>query len=227
MTREEMNHALMRVRSGEMAFDAFSRMSMTRWLALATSLLRRWDAPSWVTSEDVLQDLLFAAWRSVKRWKPDHDSTIEEYVFWNATDKAKKSIHKARLGKRPHRDEDFTASRYDRPFSTFVRPGEDDDARAVVEDRVSVPAEQGDAMDLRRAFERARAHVVDMAEDIAVQALAATAGDVEAAASAILASPEARLFARVGSERKAVLIVTRAATRVVGRMIMDEQESAA
>lgn len=219
MTREGFGEALARVREGTLSFDAFARQTKERWRRVAIALLRRWDAPSWAgTEEDVVQDLLLAAWQAIPRWDPTdpRQRSLEDVVMYAANNRAKKNLHRARLGKRAHRDEDHTRSRYERPLSSFVREGESGEEVGVP--TPSVPARQDEVAELRRACARARGSATTVRELLAFQALEASDGEVEAAAALLYGDREARFEAGLGCEGDAFRAAARAASRVLGKL---------
>lgn len=215
MVKEEMNDALLRVRLGQMSFDAFARASLENWRGRARGLLRAWKVPAWLTLDDVVQDLLIAAWRLVAGWNPLLGTTIEEFVVWNAVDIAKKRIHKARLGKRPHRGEEKMRSCFERPASSMGREGEEESAGEHIFDRLAAPSDQHETLVLRRACGDAKASSTTMQELIAVQAIEVMDGDVIAAASLLYEDVDARFICELGSERQAMTVACDAAFRVV------------
>lgn len=228
----EMDGALHEVRAGRVSFDAFVRSTIDRWRRIAAKLLREWrDTPGWLPHEDVVQDLLLAAWRCIPKWDESKGRTLEDYVIWNAKDKARKNIHRARFGKRRHRGEEHTRATCDRPASSFVRQGEDGDESTVPE--VTVQPDQHDVMEVRRAFREAREHAASVPELLAVQAIEVTGGDLESAAAMLYDDKDARLICGIVGEddevdgrRKAYGVAARAAMRVVGRIAIQDAAAA-
>lgn len=91
-----MARALLELRGGVTTFDQFVRATLPQWRALATRLFRRWTPPTGYSVEDTTQDLLLAAWPLVAKWDPSRGVAIDRYVVWNASDKAKKTLHRMR-----------------------------------------------------------------------------------------------------------------------------------
>lgn len=128
-------------RAGRCSFEDFVKRSLPSWERYARYLQRRWKGPWWHDREDVVQDLLFAAWDAIWNFDPalapGGDEEVLRYVVWNALDKAKKKIHKHR-GAKLHGNADASPGRWDVPFSTFET---EPTARANVDSAEHVLAE--------------------------------------------------------------------------------------
>lgn len=94
--RHTMQEQLMALRNGHTNFDQFGRSTTSDWERIAGSLMRKWQCPPGVGVEDVMQELMLAAWKFVDKWDPKYGVKIDRYVTWNAIDKAKKWINKQR-----------------------------------------------------------------------------------------------------------------------------------
>lgn len=127
------------VRDGRKTFGEFARETMPHWRALARYLLRRWRVAPWASVDDVVQDLLLAAWEHVWKWDERHPgaATLSKYVTYNALDKAKKRIHTYRGASRSG-NADCNPSRIMPSPSRLW--GEDAERRA--EELTSVPPSQ-------------------------------------------------------------------------------------
>ena len=223
MERDEMDVLLHDVRSGKLSFDRFVALTKSRWAALSAKLIKRWDAPPWVAREDVEQDLIFSAWRMIWRSREleDGKARLVDFVIWNATDKAKKAIHKARLGKRQHRDEDFAKSRYERNFSSFIKEGDDEDSNRIEDKRSSQP-NQHESLVFRSELDDVRRTSASNCERIAVDALEITEGDVDAAVTCVLSSPKMSFAASWRDAQHVEQTVRHVATRIIGRLALSE-----
>lgn len=97
-TFDQYLHAL---RDGRITFDRFLSATTMRWWALSATLYRKWgkDA-SGVDVADLYQELTLAAWTFVSQWDATRGTTLEQFVVYNAMDKAKKWLHVQRAAKR-------------------------------------------------------------------------------------------------------------------------------
>lgn len=77
------------------AFDEFIRRTGDDWSRMARELYRRWQLPAAVQPEDVLAELLTAAWRVLPQWNPE-GRPLADFVCWNAYAQARKWINAQR-----------------------------------------------------------------------------------------------------------------------------------
>lgn len=77
------------------AFAEFVRRTGDDWGRIARDLHRRWQVPAAVQPEDVLAELLMAAWRVIPHWNPG-GRALADYVCWNACARARKWINQQR-----------------------------------------------------------------------------------------------------------------------------------
>ena len=84
---------LLQVHGGRLAFDEFARRSAAYWWSVARSLRGRWIVPAGVEVDDVLQELLLAAWVHVQRWDRKRGVSITRFVTWNAISDAAHWLH--------------------------------------------------------------------------------------------------------------------------------------
>jgi len=190
--------------------------------AFALHSMRRWSTPVWLAVEDVEQEIMLEAWRVIENYSSDigvvKDVTLRHYVAYNAYAAAKKKIHTARLGKRPHRDEGKARSRFEITASMFVAQGCEDSQHETPIDRASSPPEQEDAVGRRNFFERIAQTQTGPKSIICLMALAEVAGaSVEAAGLALYSDPVAREVYRFGDEDAAI--------RLVAQVVADVSES--
>lgn len=200
-----MQAQLLALRERRTSFDRFAFETRPRWVALARYLLSRWKAPPCVGVEDLVQELLLACWHFVDEWDPDRGTSLERYVVWNATDKAKKWLHKERGA--PHR-RDNDRSRIHASLSALA-PG--------WETRVSFwkPADQ-EAPIIR---DQVREHLLascSLADELLVRRFIQHK-DVEEAADVIYQDPKLRLAFRFNCVDDARAEIRRAARDALRR----------
>jgi DNA-directed RNA polymerase specialized sigma24 family protein len=106
-----MESALKKLREGRLSFDGFARETHGDWERLSAKLLRRWKAPPAVDSEDLVQELLLAAWQSVGKWNEGQGMKLKPFVVWHAMTAAKRWLNVQR-GVSSHNG-DKSPSRYD------------------------------------------------------------------------------------------------------------------
>src|ERR1019366_7821729 len=111
-----LDAGLLAVRAGEETFDDFARRTKSHWQRLGQYIARRWRQPTWSSEEDLVQELLVAAWYAVWNWDEKRGVPISRYVVFNACDKSKKKAHKAR-GAKLHGNSDNNPSRTEIAFS--------------------------------------------------------------------------------------------------------------
>lgn len=121
-------------RAGRIDFGKFERETRHIWVRLARGILGRWRAPTYVTEQDLVQEMLIAAYSFTNKWDPKHSVPVRRYVVWNAIDKARKWLHKQR---RAGHDGGRGRSGFDLPFASLVFG--DNEERADVLDRLAAP----------------------------------------------------------------------------------------
>jgi hypothetical protein len=255
MSLEKLQCALLRVRAGVMTFGEFVRETDADWTRMSMALLRRWKCPPHAQAvEDTRQDLLLAAWLFATDQSPDPEYRIEflvdgtvhaaatptrrpeyrwdssrsrlaDYVHWNATDKGKKLVHRARgaRGAEPYNEQ----TNLPKLFSAFG--GEADDSLGAVEraihasGRSSAPEQERRLLEEDRAREmRERAAEVDHVLDDDAERLAlaafAVGGSLDAGAEVLYSSLSDRLACELGSERDARRLVGDAVRKAAERL---------
>ncbi len=168
---------LVALREGYLTPQQFFAQTRVVWQRLAAYLLRRWRAPASYTQEDVVQELMFAAYEFVWRYDPQlaKGRTIGRYVEWNALDKAKKELHRAR-GCKLSGDPDKNPSRIAIPLSAFEVEPQGGDLWETIHSAQDAQIERLQAVQAaQRRFSSER-------ERLAVQVLAENEGSVEDAA---------------------------------------------
>lgn len=210
--------SLMALRSGMIDFPAFVAETRAVWGRFARYLARRWRPPSGVEIADLEQEVLLSGWEAVRRWDPARGVPIDQYVTFQALDRAKKWLHTQR---KALRRDDSAPSRAPMSFSSMGLEDAADvewlmgqqhervdgwspsaDARVEHRDRATA---------LRAAFAQAK-RGLDYRDREALAAVEDAGGDLDAAVAVILADPGLCLAMRVGGPDAAENMV-RAAVR--------------
>jgi DNA-directed RNA polymerase specialized sigma24 family protein len=87
-----------RLYKGELSFEAFTLQTRWYWENQARKMLYRWSAPSSVSVDDLVQEMLFKCWGLMKKYEPNK-SVIHKYIIWNCVSHAKRWLHKQRGAK--------------------------------------------------------------------------------------------------------------------------------
>jgi len=199
--------------SGRVDFGRFARETDGEWRALARMLLRRWDAPPSAGEDDLVQEMLVAAWTSMPRFDPSRGPSLHRFVTYNAVDKAKKWLHKAR---KATREGDRGRSRYPVPASMLRK-----DERAAVEyldrRRVSPDASPEEAIEREQERRESLIRVLEQMDDdldrLLVLAVVDAEGDLELAASRLWEDSRMRLALRGGDREDVRKKLRRAVAR--------------
>jgi hypothetical protein len=199
----EFEALLTGLREGYLTSEVFFAQTRIVWARLARNLLRRWRPPEWYGPEEVEQELMLAAHHFVWKYDPDaaKGRSIGSYVSWNAMDKAKKALHRAR-GAKLSGDADKNPSRIEAPFSMFEVSPESGVG-------VATQPEQDVDVERREAIALAEQWFSTEKERLAVRALAMHSGSIEDAAEALSAD----------SQFTGSLDAARFVTRVADRLI--------
>ncbi len=83
------------LRDGRISFTQFQKNTHSYWLAMSRSLMRRWKGPIAVDNEDLIQEMMLAAWVAL----PKHDASrapLDRYIRYNAVYTAKRWLHAQR-----------------------------------------------------------------------------------------------------------------------------------
>lgn len=202
---------------GEITFTAFTKHTRVAFARMANHLLRRWTAPSWMVPEDVVQELYLGVWVSLSTYDPSRGVTIGRYLVWNAMNRAKRALHKAR-GATIHGSADRSPSNIERPLSAYGEPGDGDLlaevllAEAPQAERVMI-AHEDRAMAVTRALQACESAT----ERVAVIALE-EGGDVDGAARVLYDHPPFRVALGFVSPTQARRYVRTACTVVAKRL---------
>lgn len=172
----EFEALVRRVHAGLITCNAFFIASRSTWERLAVYLLRRWKAPAWVERDEVVQELMLAAWGAIWQYDPTRrEKTIGQYVEWNAIDKAKKKLHKMRNAKLSG-NADANPGRHEKIFSAFAETSTE-----WIDGLVRIEAPQEQAMLDSEALDRAQAACATERERLVIRVLAEHGDLVEAA----------------------------------------------
>jgi DNA-directed RNA polymerase specialized sigma24 family protein len=120
VTSEEKDNAKKR----ERAFASFAKDTDPDWQAMAAHILRRWKTGPEVTPDDIVQELLMAAWSHIPKFDPSMGTDFGDYLVFNSMSRAKKWVHKKR-GAILHGNSDSNRSRI--PFSLDAMTSEAND----------------------------------------------------------------------------------------------------
>lgn len=201
-----MKAELIALKTGAITFDAFAVATRREWERLSGKLLSRWEAPEAVEREDLVQEMLIAAWRAVDQYDSAHpsDTAIERFVVFHAVDKAKKWLHTQR---RAYRGSDKSVSRNHVPFESV-------DA-IQLDHAMSVPPDQERLIACLQVFGLRLAACTTVRSSYALQALVRCGGSVPAAAAQLYGDPDVRRQCRFDSRANANQAVFREAKRVL------------
>ncbi len=182
--------------AGIIDFGSFVARTRLHWKRFATALFRRWTLPPAVTTEDVEQEMLLAAYRLWPRFKPELAEPAA-YLVFHAHAKALKWMHKQR-GAGLHGCPERRSSICPTPASWLDR-----DDRAFL-DRLVSPFAATDSRAIAEQTARLFADAVaDENETIVLKALGSCDGDVELAAGALYSCAGTRAALWLTSEAKA------------------------
>ena len=177
-----MKAELQSLRDGKINFDTFSRKTRSEWEKLATKLFRRYKLPAGVDVEDLMQEMMFHAWRASAKWDPGYGSDLTRYVTWTAYAEARRWVHCQRNA---HRRSDHVQGRF--PMAVSHMLAEDSDW--TIDEMLQVEPTEDQTSAALRNFAHISVQLQDAAESIALDAWAA-AGDVTAAAKLLMADPK-------------------------------------
>ena len=185
---------------GSLGFDAFVRRTEAHWMRLATWLAARWVRPTWMTEDDVRQELVFGAWRAFERFDASRSSNPWRYLTWNAIALTRHAIRRARLGgKRTHSDES-------RPMRECLCDLPEE-IEALAESRKSICGISTEArIDGSRSLLRRSRDAGTMRERMVCHCLA-SAASIEGAVEELDSDPGVRLALRIDSAEHAERIV--------------------
>lgn len=201
----------------KITFSTFMTQTRSAFARMANHLLRRWAPPAWMVPEDVVQELYLGVWVALSSYDPTRGVTLGRYLVWNAMNRAKRSLHKAR-GATIHGSADKAPSNIERPFSAIGEPGDGDLlaevrlAEAPRAERLMIAHE-----DRTMAVSRALAVCESATERVAVIALE-EGGDVDGAAMVLYEHAPFRVALGFGSPTQARRYVRTACTAVAKRL---------
>lgn len=215
------------LRAGETTVGEFLVATAQLWRRMASSIHRQWKGPAWLSREDTEQELRLAALHFVWEYDASRGRSVQRFVVWNAFDKAKKAMHKARRCKLSG-NPDKAKSRVERPLSSYGKDGQDEDGsqdfateRLMFGVGAFTEADQEAGLiaaeDERSQHARAWGQASTFAEMRAMEALAG-AGSVEEAARSLMRDEGVRVELRLDDQAEAERVVRRAARAVAARM---------
>ena len=215
-----MREDLLALAERRISFDVFVSRTRQQWERLGRYLLRRWAAPGGVDLDDVVQELLLGVHVALPKFNPARGVDIRRYAVYNATDKAKKWLHRQRNA---YRRDDKADGRYPASFTALGwEELEPDWAAATGPTAVESLVEAEEATE-RVARCRGVVHSVLPAlstrDRYCAVALADAQGDVEDAVSALWNDPRSCLVLRLGSE-PAVRTAVQAAAREIASAVV-------
>jgi DNA-directed RNA polymerase specialized sigma24 family protein len=206
-----MGPILHRVLTGRVSFNEFARGARPQFTALATYLARRWSPPSWLTIDDLEQELLLGVWRSVWDWDPTRGVPIKRFVIFNAVAHAKRELHRAR-GACLHGSPDKALSRMETPMDL-----DDPEVSRIM----CIEPEQEARLVLAEERQEALGHALMVcrsdAERRILEAIV-NAGTLEGGAATLYGDPTIRRRARWCHEGQAEHHVRRTAAAVAARL---------
>jgi DNA-directed RNA polymerase specialized sigma24 family protein len=215
MMTKRLEEILMLVRDGHVSFAEFVIGTRTQFRSMAGYLARKWTPPSWMTLEDLEQELYLAAWHAIWDFEEGRGVGISKYVVFNAISGAKRALHKAR-GAKLSGSPDRNPSRMETPLAQFI------DGEQLMINTLAEPAEQESLIvafeDRKEAVQRAVKACKSDCERAAVLAIVDTES-IEGGARVIYDDVDTRLSLRLGSEEAAERFVYRTALAVAERVV--------
>lgn len=98
--------------AGVTTLTEFFRRAKPDITRMAVALMRHWRLPTYVTADDVVQEMMIGCIWAFKHFDRDRGADVVSYVRWNATNLAKRWINRQR-GAALHRGADSNASHYE------------------------------------------------------------------------------------------------------------------
>jgi hypothetical protein len=187
-------------REGRITFEQFVRETRTKWRARAQAFARAFRLPTWLTVDDIEQELLLEAWHSLPGYEDGRGAVgVWSFVSFCAIKKTTKIVQGAR-GVEKHRRKG--PARFEAPISSLAKAGDEDAPEievAVEPDQERVLEERAN---LRRVFEMLDEHgCADMFHAFA------EARDANDAADTIYDDVRSRLRHRFSSREQARTVV--------------------
>lgn len=190
-------------RTGETGFADFVKATMPYWRCVAGDLLSRWDAPAAVEEEDLVQELLLAAWRAIETADPAKGD-VRRRVVWCAVKTARRWLHRQRGA--------YGFARCKRGADSSSRfPTPADWVDKVPEDRPGGAAQE-QAAELMRSMRLARTR-----QDREVLEAFLRAPSVDIVAEKLYGDPKKRMEMRFSSGNGARCSVRRTVNRIAKR----------
>lgn len=205
------------LRAGEITFQAFLRETSAEWVGTSEWLMRRWrHRPTYVTAEDLAQELMMGAYKGFREWDPKYGNPLHKHMRFAALHGAMRWMH---VQRNSLRRDGKAPGRWEIPFTSMVRTEDG----SLTADDFPAPDQVFEAPELEPEVEaerllasqarRERLGVTSFAEALEVARLVEEwiqyAGEqgpeeaVESAALAILGDPERACLLRVSDYRQA------------------------
>lgn len=172
-----MKAELQALRDGQISFDAFAKQTRNEWERLATRLFRRYKLPAGVEVDDVVQEMMFHAWRAATEWDAARGSNLTRYVTWTAYAEARRWVHQQRNS---HRRSDYTPGRFPETFTNWVG-----DRETTIDNLMAIEPTAEVLSMARRKFAEAVMDLETEGQRIAIEVWA-VAGDETGAADLIM-----------------------------------------
>lgn len=210
----------MLVRDEQISFGDFVAGTRKDFFALATYLRRRWVGPAWFTIDDLEQELYLGAWKYIEKWDSKRGRSIEDYVTWNATQEAKRELHRAR-GVSLSGCPDHLPSNFEAVLSSI---GEEGDGENLLHRVADDPIAESHIIEMQTRKDAATAALracKTSKERFAVLAIR-EARSLDKAGNVLYDDFDHRIALRLGSEERADNFVMRYA-KIVAQRIQDER----
>ena len=209
--RETFGSWCARALAKQVTLGEFFRANRSVFGELAVRLMSRWGAGSAVDVEDVMQELMIGSVWAFRRYDPTHPraAALEQFVLYNACDKAKKWLHRQR-GAILHGNADANPSRYAVLFSDLIKRRDGEDAGQDVEwlsDELKQEPDQDAEVERRERWRCVLRKTPSIRLRWGIMALESSRGDREAAARRLYDNLDLRLRLRLNSERDARKII--------------------
>ncbi len=210
------------LRDGEIDFTDFASATKPDIAKLGAHLMRRWGNPTWFTLDDLMQEMMIGVWHYIHRWDSSRGVSISRYVTWNAMNRAKRALHKAR-GAMDLAYADTEPSHMEWSIEDCAQ-GDNFEWQNTQDWVDKYLSEEASAESLLGEFQERTIFLAPFFEACETKkerhAISAIrdAGTIDGAGNLLFDDYDRRLACRVGSERRARNFITTHATRVAARV---------